>query len=32
MSDPIDVIIVDDHQLFRLGLRTILDEPGEPML
>ena len=29
-DSTIDVIIVDDHPLFRRGLRTILQEPGRP--
>lgn len=32
MGEPIDVVMVDDHQIFRRGLRVILEEPGEPAI
>jgi DNA-binding NarL/FixJ family response regulator len=30
MDEPIDVVIVEDHPIFRRGLRAILEEPGTP--
>jgi DNA-binding NarL/FixJ family response regulator len=30
MSDPITVVMVDDHLIIRRGLRAILEEPGTP--
>jgi NarL family two-component system response regulator LiaR len=32
MDEPIDIIFVDDHPIFRVGLRVILEEPGTPAL
>lgn len=32
MDEPLDVIFVDDHPIFRVGLRVILEEPGMPAL
>lgn len=32
MTEPIDVVIVDDHRYFRRGLRAVLDEPGQPSI
>ena len=32
MADAITLAIVDDHPIFRRGLRAVLDEPGAPMV
>lgn len=32
MDEPIEVICVDDHPIFRVGLRAILDAPGTPAI